>query len=66
MSDRSKTQIAVALVDGGMSVRQAARQVDLSETAIRTAIKNREAKASGACPSCGGPVGADGKHKVVA
>ena len=57
----SKTQAALALVDEGQTVRQAARTVDVSEAAVYRAIKERAASRTGFCSKCGGLVGENGK-----
>lgn len=55
----SKTQDAIKLHrEAGMSVAQAARKMEISETAVYAAIKRlekKEAKAAGKvpCPCCG-------------
>lgn len=53
----SKTEQAVELIEKeGLTVRQAARKVDVSESAVHSAIKRRDAekqKAKGICPCCG-------------
>jgi predicted transcriptional regulator len=57
----SKTAAAVALVDAGQTVRQAARTVDVSEAAVYRAIKEKQAATTGCCPRCGGPVDTGGR-----
>jgi transposase len=50
----TKTEHAVKLVrEEGMTVRQAARQVDVSETTVHAAIKKLDAQEKGLCPCCG-------------
>ena len=49
----SKTQSAVAMVRAGMTIRQAARDLDVSEQAIRREIKRQDAESVGICHCCG-------------
>lgn len=52
----TKTEQAIKLVEEGMTVRKAAREVDVSESAVHAAIKRKRAEqlaASGVCPCCG-------------
>ena len=52
----TKTEEGLALIDNGMTVRQAARQVDMSESALHSAVKRRkdaEMAERGICPACG-------------
>ena len=53
MAEKSKTQQALSLLDKGKTVREVARIVDLSESAVRFADKKRRASAAGLCPTCG-------------
>jgi hypothetical protein len=46
----TKTEQALILVDSGKTVRQAAREVDISESALHSAIKKRRAQIT--CPCC--------------
>lgn len=49
------TSKALALIDSGLTVRQAAREVDISESAVHAAVKRRNAerlKEQGICPCC--------------
>ena len=61
----SKTQDAVRLhLEGGMTVAQAARKMEISETAVYVALKRlerKEAKAAGLveCPCCSSLVPAE-------
>ena len=55
----TKTDQGLALVAQGLSVRQAARKVDMSESALHTAVKRRrddESRAAGICPCCNRPL----------
>ena len=52
----SKTQDAVAMVMAGTSIRQAARELDVSEQAIRREIKRQDSERAGICPCCGKPL----------
>jgi len=54
----SRTEQALALVDSGMKVREAARKVDISESAVHAAVKRKKAEAAGGCLSCGQPTDA--------
>lgn len=49
----TKTELAVSLVEQGKTVRQAAREADVSETAVHSALKKRRAAEAGVCPTCG-------------
>ena len=52
----TKTDAALKLIDAGKTVREAARAVDVSESAIHAAVKRRKEKevaAQGICPCCG-------------
>ncbi len=46
----TKTEQALALIAEGQSVRQAARAVDVSESAVHAAVKRQ--KATVTCPCC--------------
>jgi predicted transcriptional regulator len=52
MSELSKTQQAVALVDGGMSAYAAAQKLEISASAISRALARREAAKGRICPCC--------------
>ena len=53
----TKTEQAIKLIEEqGMKVRQAARQVDVSESALHAAMKKRKAQAMGVCECCGQPL----------
>jgi hypothetical protein len=63
----SRTAEALALVDAGWTAYAAAKHLDIRTPTIYSALKARKAKAdaaAGVCPSCGGPVGVDGRHKA--
>lgn len=53
----TKTDRALEMIDKqGMTVRQAARKADISESALHSALKRRKAeqlKDQGICPCCG-------------
>ena len=49
----TKTEQALALVAQGKTVRQAARLVDVSESAVHSALKKQKAQKTGVCPCCG-------------
>lgn len=59
---KSKTEQALALVDLGARPAEAARKLEISESAVYAAIKKRKTKALGRCNCCGAPVGDDGKY----
>jgi transposase-like protein len=51
----TNTERALQLIDAGKTVRQAAREVDISESALHAAVKKRKAeqlKEQGICPCC--------------
>jgi hypothetical protein len=48
------TAKALALIAAGKTVRQAAREVDISESAVHAAL--RKSKATEQCPCCGSMV----------
>ncbi len=50
---KTKTQQAIELVRQGSTVRQAARAVDVSESAVHAALRKAKAADSGICPCCG-------------
>lgn len=50
---QTKTQKAVEMVWTGATVREAAREHDVSESAVRMAIKVKRAKSEGVCACCG-------------
>lgn len=52
----SATQEAVQMVLAGASVRDASRAKNLSEAAVRMAVKKLRAAAAGVCPHCGQPL----------
>ncbi len=55
----SKTQKAIELHEGGMSVAEAARVAGLKTTnTVWTALKIKEKKKLGVCVKCGQPIGA--------
>lgn len=50
----TKTESAIALIKGqGMTVRQAARAVDVSESAVHAALKKQRLRQEGICSCCG-------------
>ena len=51
---KSKTQRALALIDGGVLPYQAAKQLKMSTSTLYKALsKRREREARGTCPHCG-------------
>lgn len=57
MTERiSKTQQALALIDKGMSVLEAAREAGVSPQAVHAAIKKIECEREGICPHCYQPL----------
>ena len=62
----SKITQALALVDQGMTPREAGRQIDVSESVIYRARNERDAKAAGCCVKCGAPVDANGDYTIIA
>lgn len=66
----SKTQQAIADHQAGMSVAQAARKHEISETAVYAALKRlakKQAKEAGmqACPCCGSMVPTERINRAV-
>jgi predicted DNA-binding protein (UPF0251 family) len=50
----NKTDQAIELIEKeGLTVRQAARKIDISESAVHAAVKKRKAEKTGTCPCCG-------------
>ena len=60
--NKSKTEQALALVDQGARPAEAARKMEISESAVYAAIKKRKTKALGRCHCCDAPIDANGKY----
>jgi hypothetical protein len=64
VSEQSKISKALALIAQGNTRYAAAKAVGLQPSAVYREIAKIKAKEAGVCPSCGGPVGEDGRHKA--
>ena len=64
LAGETKTAWGLRLVtEHGKTVREASREVDCSEAAIRLLLKKHLAESQGLCSCCGAPIGEDGKYK---
>lgn len=60
--EESKIAKAMRLVAEGKNPHAAAVETGLQPSAVYREIKKRRLHDEGKCPTCGGPVGLDGKH----
>lgn len=60
--EESKIAKALRLVEQGMTRYAAAKEAGLPPGSVYRELKKRRLLSEGTCPTCGGPVGPDGKH----
>jgi hypothetical protein len=60
----SATQKALALYRQGMPVREILKIIDIRESTIYSALRREQAKTTGCCTKCGGPIDGGGRTLV--